>query len=204
MFSHERRASRRALLPLIIMASVFVLPTYRSCSDEPLHSPAHFAASDLGSAMWIAPSFLVAGLLALLTLRALRRKEVDLTTRRLGLVAIGALALCTAATNTLILWPLEGADVLVLSVMTAVMAGAVVLIRRARGKPGWQIWEHLLAAFALVVAVSGPAVFLGQEVFFGSGKYLGPGAYLEVVAVAGLLLVTLSAVVTRRLGPRLA
>ena len=193
MFSHERRASRRALLPLIIMASVFVLPTYRSCSDEPLHSPAHFAASDLGSAMWIAPSFLVAGLLALLTVRALRRKEVDLTTRRLGLGAVGVLALCTFATNTLMLWPLERADVLALSVMTAVMAGAVALLRRARGKPGWQIWEHLLAAFALVVAVSGPAVFLGQEVLFGSGKHLGPGAYLYVGAGLVLLFLTLGA-----------
>ncbi|MDP1922111.1 MAG: hypothetical protein Q8L14_38080 [Myxococcales bacterium] len=193
MFSHERRASRRALLPLIIMASVFVLPTYRSCSDEPLHSPAHFAASDLPSALWVAPSFLVAGVLALLTLRALRRKEVDLTTRRLGLVAIGALALCTAATNTLMLWPLERADVLALSVMTVVMAGAVLLIRRARGAPGWQIWEHLLGAFALVVAVSGPAVFLGHEVFFGSGKFLGPGAYLYVGAALVLLVLMLGA-----------
>ncbi|MDP3233586.1 MAG: hypothetical protein Q8S33_38295 [Myxococcales bacterium] len=193
MFSHERRASRRALLPLIIMASVFVLPTYRSCSDEPLHSPAHFAASDLSSAMWVAPSFLVAGLLALLTLRALRRKEVDLTTRRLGLVAIGALAVCSATTNTLMLWPLERADVLALSVMTAVMAGAVLLIRRARGAPGWRIWEHLLAAFALVVAVSGPAVFLGHEVFFGSGKLLGPGGYLYVGAALVLLFLMLGA-----------
>lgn len=200
MFSHERRATKRALLPLIIMASVFVLPTYRSCSDEPLHSPAHFAASDLPSALWIAPSFLVAGLLALLTLRALRRKEVDLTTRRLGLLGVGVLALCTAATNTLMLWPLEGNDLLALSVMTTVFGAAVLLLRRARGTPGWSIWEHLLAAFALVVAVSGPAIFLGEEVLFGSGHSVGPGGYLYVGSVVALLPLTLTAALSRRRG----
>lgn len=177
---------------MIIMASVFVLPTYRSCSDSPLHSPAHFAADDLASAAWIAPSFFVAGLLALLTLRALRRKEVDLTSRRLGLVAIGALASCSAVTNTLLLWPLEGTELLAVPVMATFFGGAALLMRRARGKPGWRIWEHLLGAFALVVAVSGPAVFLAQELLFGSGTFVGPGAFLYVGAVVALLLVTLT------------
>lgn len=195
MFERERRASRRALLPLVVMASVFVLPTYRSCSDEPLRSPAHFAMSDAVSAAWVAPTFLVAGVLALLTFRALRRKEVDLTSRRLALLSITGLALTSLGgvvltselTNSP--WPY--------ALVAVVLAGGVLLLRRARGRPGWQVWERLLAAFSLLAAASGPAVVLTGELAFGNRNNVGPGGWLYVGASAVLLLLTTAAVLAQ-------
>ena len=194
MTTRERLASKRALLPLALMAAVFILPTYRACSDDPLQSPAHFALGDLGSALWIAPSFLVAGLLAFLTARALRKKEVDLTTRRLGLMGLGALGLSALGTALVSLWPMDGMHWVHLAALLGVLTGAGLLVRRARGRPGWQIWEHLLGAFGLTAAVSGPAVFLGAELFFGSRTALGPGAYVYLGSLAALLALTFGAV----------
>lgn len=192
MFENERRASTRALLPLIVMASVFVLPTYRACSDEPLHSPAHFAAGDALATAWVAPSFLVAGLLAFLTFRALRKREVDRTTRRLGLLSIAGLALTSLGgvvlTSELINspWPYV--------FLALALPAAVLVLRRARGRPGFQVWERLLAAFSLVAAASGPAVVLAGELLFSDRRHVGPGAWLYVGALASLLLITLGAV----------
>ncbi|MBL8922744.1 MAG: hypothetical protein JNJ54_28100 [Myxococcaceae bacterium] len=177
------------------MASVFVLPTYRACSDEPLHSPAHFV-SDPVAAAWIAPSFLVAGFLAFLTARALRKKEVDLTTRRLGLLVVAGLAastllgsfVTTSLTNSP--WPF--------AFVGAAVAGAVLVLRRARGRPGFKVWEHLLAAFAVVVATAGPALVLGGELLFGNRALVGPGGWLYVGALAALLPITLGAVAASR------
>jgi hypothetical protein len=187
VFKNERRASKRALLPLIIMASVFVLPSYRSCSEGPLHSPAHFAMDDVGSAAWIAPPFLVAALLAILTARALKKREVDLTTRRLGLFAVMALAVSSLTTAVFSLRVLDSVKTAPFVVVAAgAIGGAVLLMRRAKGRPGFQIWEHVLAAFALVVATAGPALLFGGELFFGNHALLGPGAWLYVGALAAL------------------
>lgn len=192
MFANERRASRRALLPLLVMASVFVLPTYRACSDEPLQSPAQFAADDALTALWVAPSFLVAGFLAFLTFRALRRKEVDLTTRRLGLVSIAGVAL-TSLGGLVLTTELLNSPWPIALVAVALAAGAL-LLRRARGRPGFQVWERLLAAFSLVAATSGPALVLSGALLFDERNHVGPGAWLFVGAAAALLFVTLGAV----------
>lgn len=198
MFKNERRASRRALLPLLIMASVFVLPTYRACSEDPMQSPAQFAVGDVGAAFWIAPSFLVAGLLAFLTARALKKKEVDVTTRRLGLLAVAVLAVSNLVTVIYSGVVLDSTKVAGLLVVPGAVALAALLMRRARGRPGFQIWEHLLAAFALVVATAGPALVLSGELLFGNHALVGPGAWLYVGALAVLLPVTLGAVATSR------
>ena len=176
------------------MALVFVLPTFRACSEDPLHSPAHFATSDLLSAAWIAPPFLIAGLLALLTARALRRKEVDRTTRRIGLVAVAGLGLSALVTGGLYLWPLDGMKGFALGGLVAALGIAGAMVRNARGRQPWMIWDHLLGAFAIIAAVSGPGAFLAGELLFGSRSLLGPGAYLYLGSIVMLIGVSMRAV----------
>jgi hypothetical protein len=194
MFKRDRQASKRALFPLVVLASVFVLPTYRACGEEPFHSPAHFAWGDVPMmASWIAPLFLVAGVLALLTVRALRVGEVDRTTRRLGLASLAVMAASTSvgavAMNELSRswWPF--------AVVAASLAGAFVVVRGGRGKPAWRIWERIVAGFSFLALASGPVLVLGGEVLFGNRTHVAVGAWLALGAVASLAFVSMGAVV---------
>ena len=184
------------MVPLGVIAAVFVLPTYASCGGE-LHSPAYYASDGLFPAVWIAPVFLFAGLFAALTALALRRGQVDRVSRRLGLAALAALALSTVGVGAFLAaesagsWPWFAAALLA-------TAAAAKLVRRARGMGPWQIWEHLLAAFAVLAAATCPAVMLGGELLSGSLKSLGPGAYLFLGALAALWAVLGTALVRAR------
>src|SRR5687768_8984802 len=84
--------SKASLFPLAVIGCVFLIPTYRACHDGEFHSPAHFASDNVMSALTIAPTFLFAALLAVLTARALLHRGVDRATRRVGLAALAAFA----------------------------------------------------------------------------------------------------------------
>jgi hypothetical protein len=193
----ERRGSKAAVVPLGLLAAVFFIPSYRGCADERFQSPAHFA-SDLGLAAWIVPVFLCAGLLALLTARALRRGEVDRFTRRTGLAAVAAFALSEVAIG--VAWTASSASEWPwLATWLGTSATAALLVRGARGLRPWQIWEHLLAGFTVLAAASGPAFFLGGELLRDKCD-LGPGGYVFDAALVALAGIAAVAVVRAHLG----
>lgn len=184
--SPHRRGSRAALLPLVVLATSFFVPAYRSCTDSPLQSPLQYAADGLPEALWVAPVFLVGGLLAALTAWALRRGAVGMRARRWALGAVALVALTNLAFGAPALagerdaWPwLAGA------VVAAVLAGAAV--RRGRGRGPFEVWNHLLAAFACAAAGSAPALVMASDLGLDGARHLGPGAYLFLAAVAALL-----------------
>ncbi|MBI3184847.1 MAG: hypothetical protein HYZ28_22135 [Myxococcales bacterium] len=180
----QRRGSKAALGPLTVMAAVFFVPTYRACSDSPLESPLEFAADGLLMAAWVVPVFLFAGVFAAFTAVSLRRGQVDLRARRLGLGALGLFALSTIGIGAAML--ADGGDWRWLAGALATCVAAGLLVRRARGRLPWQIWEHLLAAFAVLAAAAGPTVLLGGEMLAGSWVHLGPGAWLFIGAELAL------------------
>jgi hypothetical protein len=177
------RVSRRAFPALSTLAAVFVLPTYRACSGDPYDSPAHFAASNVGSALWIAPVFLAAFAFALLSVRVLARGAVDLRSRRLGLAALGAVA------GSLLLGSALEPVQLVFA-LPALVAGTVML-RQGRGRSPWEVWEHVLGSYALLTLGSFPSVILIGDAFTAP-DHLGPGAYVYLGGLAALLGVTLT------------
>lgn len=188
----ERRGAKASVWPLSFIAAVFVLPTYSSCS-EGLVSPAAYASRDWYSSSWVVPVFACAAVLALLTARALRRGEVDLGTRRLGLVAVTAFAMATVgfaisvAARHSFEWPW-------LAAATVATTLAAVLVRQARGMSPWRIWERLLAAYVLIATVTGPTVLLGGDAIKLRFSNFGPGAYLylaSLLALCGILASTL-------------
>jgi hypothetical protein len=178
------RVSRRAFPALSTLAAVFILPTYRACStDVSYSSPAHFASESVASAVWIAPIFLVALALAVLSVKALASGEVDRTTRRLGLAALGALV-----ASMFVGVAMELSQVL-FAVPALLVGGA--MLRHARGRPAWEIWEHLLAVYAILTVGTFPSVVLISDAFT-SRDNLGPGAYVYLAALVALLAVTLT------------
>ncbi len=150
MKPQPRRHARVALVPLSVIAAVFVLPTYRSCATAPFESPASFATGSVFGALWIAPVFLAAAFFAVLTARALISREVDRRARRLGLGALAVVGLTSITSSTIMLGDQNWVDLVLLCGSMAAALGAAALVRRARGRTPWEIWEHLLAAFAVV------------------------------------------------------
>ena len=86
-------------------------------------------------------------------------------------------------------WPWFAASVLG-------VGAAALLVRRARGQDPWRIWSHLVAAFAVMAAASGPSIFLATEgVTHPTSVYWGGWLYLASLAA---LLVLAAVTVTRR------
>jgi hypothetical protein len=178
------RGSRRAFPPLAVMAAAFFLPSYRACLDDPARSAAQFATDGVFEAFWITPVFAVAAAFAVLTALALRAGDVSRATRRLGLAALAALSATTLTFGGIVTagqvneWPWLAAGV-------ASTTLAIALVRRARGRAPFQIWEHLLAAFTVLAMGTAPAIFLGGALLSG-GASLAFGGYLFVLAHAAL------------------
>jgi hypothetical protein len=188
------RVSRRSLPALSTLAAVFVLPTYRDCTGEPLHTPAYYAADP--KFFWaVAPVFFIAVLLAALTVRALARNEVDRRGRKMALAGLGVLAVTMALPvvmlETSVGWALTAA---------AAITAAVALVRRGRGRPAWEIWERLLGAFGLVALATFPSYVLIGDLVEGSTDSFGPGAWVYLASLGGLLVLTLLPRLQRR-GP---
>jgi hypothetical protein len=179
------RVSRRALPALSTLAAVFVLPTYRDCAGEPLHTPAYYASSPAFFPA-VAPVFFIAVVLAVLTVRVLARNEVDRSARRLALGAVGALAVTTVLPPLL----LDGSAWTVVTAAVALTC-AVALVRSARGKPQWEIWERLLGAFSLVALATLPSEVLLGDLVQGTTVCFGPGAWVYLASLSALLALTL-------------
>lgn len=187
--STDSGSSRRSLLPLAAMALAFFVPTYRTCSDAPFHAPAHYAGEGLAQAAWISPVYLFAAVFAVLTAVALRQGQVSRALRRLGLAALAAFASVTAGLNAVLVGSGEGDwPWLVAALVTALAAAA--LVRRARGHGPWQIWEHLVGAYAVLAMGTAPAIFLAGDLARGAthstvGAFLFVGAHLALTVLIG-------------------
>lgn len=191
--SASQATSRRAVPPLVLIAAVFFLPTFRRCDDLGFERPLDYV--DGGSAFRIVPVFGGAALMALLTVRAFVRREVTSGTRRLALAGLMLVALAdigaglvTAANEN---WAvaLPGA---------AAVTAAAWVIRHGRGQPPWRIWEHLLCAFALLAAAAGPTAFLVYTATNSGVDDFGIGAYGYLLSIATLLLITSGAARSNR------
>lgn len=186
--SASQTTSRRAVPPLALIVSVLFLPTFRRCNEFGFERPTEIL-DPAGIALWIAPVFGGAALMAVLTVRALLRREVDLTTRRMALALIAGVALVEVGTTAGAIISASGDWMLTASGVAAV-AGAVWMIRRGRGQPPWRIWEHLLCAFALLAAGAPMTAFLVWTAATDGVDDFGIGAYVYLLAIAALLWVT--------------
>ena len=184
------RSARLAAVPLWVMAAAFVLPAYRAC--EAPFSPAEYATHSAFSFAWVTPPFLFAAVFAVLTAVALQRRAATQQVRRLGLLAVGAMAALTLTVSSI--WAIaETHEWPWFLASAAGVAGAALLIRRGRGREPWHIWQHLVAAFAVLAATSGPSVFLAVEgvarpsnVYWGGWLYLGALVSLLVLSAVNL------------------
>jgi hypothetical protein len=189
----DPRGSKRALIPLWLMALAFFMPSYRGCSDEHFQSAAHFVAGDFQAALWVTPVFLFALAFAGMTMAALRRGVPSRALRFAGLGSVGAFAMSSIATATLV--GLDGGSFepgwLIAGTVSAALA--VWLVRTAKGRAPWQMWERLLAAFAVLAAATFPTIYLGGSVLQGVsleawGAWTFIGAQLALWSVLGLAL----------------
>lgn len=173
--------------PLMAIVSVLVLPTYRACSDDKMESAAEYAAHNATNAFWVLPVFVCAAVLALLTFRAARRKELDVGTRRMGLLSVGLFGGALVAAHA-VEWVL-------LASAAVAFGAAVALTRSARGLKPWQIWEHQLGAYTLLAAATGPTIFLSSDLIRGGFDHLGVGAYVFLAAQLALWVILTPAIV---------
>ena len=195
----DRRITRRTVIPLTVVAGAFFLPAYRGCRDSGFQAPLEYADSFSGAAI-IGAVFLAAGILALLSARALLRGEMDPRTRRMGLLTVLGLVL-----SDLVMAPIFVATGGSRDWLFAVPAGigalsALLAIRRARGQPPWKEWDCLLFAFGLAAAGTFPSAFLTLTLIAGPREDLAYGAYVFVAAQLATLASTLPAVVRDRSG----
>jgi hypothetical protein len=176
--------SKASLFPLTVLAAVFFIPSYSYCGHAP-KSPLGYASEGWLSVAWIVPVFACAAALALLTLRVLARGEPDRASRRLALGSVALFVVAQVIIGAGI--TLDSSREWNLLVFPAIaMFGAAALIRSARGKRPWQIWERVLAAFALMVPTTGPAFYLGGSLLLERGAGLAIGGYLFDAAVLAL------------------
>jgi hypothetical protein len=180
------RVTRRAFPALSTLAAVFVLPTYRDCGTDPARAPMEYAASPAAFPL-VAPVFLIALVLAALCVRALARNEVDRTTRKLGL---GALVMLVA--SELYTVAAQDGGLVYLLPMVPAIGLATVLVRTARGKSPWVVWEHLLGAFGLLSLATFPSIVLLGDLFGWRTNNLAAGAWVYFAALFALLAVTLT------------
>jgi hypothetical protein len=183
---HATRVTRRAFPALSTLAAVFVLPTYRDCGHDPALAPMDYAAEARFFPL-VAPVFLIALIFAVLSVRALAKNEVDRTTRKLGLLSLGALALSLVYT----FFAQEGEWSFALPVLPAA-ALAMLLVRSARGKTPWVIWEHLIGAFGVLALATFPSFVLIGDLVQWHTDNLAAGAWVYYAALTGLLVVTLT------------
>lgn len=192
------KGTKTTFLSLVVMVTAFFVPAARDCADSPFHSPAEYAVMDPVMFAWVAPVFLAAAVMALLTVRVLAARSVERGVRRGALATVAALGLLNVGATSVFLAVDSFPDgwMLPLAAVGVVLAGA--LIRNARGKGPLAIWDHLVAAFACTAVTSGPAAFLGVSMMSGQTSNLATGAYLFVGATVLLFATSL----VRALRPR--
>jgi hypothetical protein len=185
--TQPHRHARFALLPLSVIAAVFVLPSFDECGKP--ESMAHFAADGVLMAFWLVPVFFVAALLVVLTVHALAARQVSLAARRVALMGLAVLALSSVVLDVILFSDAQWSKLLWVlpSMLTAVLAMRV--IRRGRGKTPWEIWSHLLGAYALLAAGASPGVGFTEKLVAHAGESLEYGAYLYLFAVPVLGLI---------------
>ncbi len=176
------RGTKTTFVSLVVMVAAFFVPALRSCSDEPFQAPAAFAFENATLFSWIVPVFFAAAVMALLTVRVMAARAVERGVRRGALVTVAALALLNTGATAVFLASDSFPDGWMLALAVLGGAGAAAMVRRARGRHSLAIWDHLVAAFGLTAATSGPASYLGSSMLLGHTHNLASGAYLFVGA----------------------
>lgn len=171
---------------LWLIGVTLFLPSVRGCHE--MQSPAQLMAEDpLRNVFWLSP-FLVAELLAILTLIPLLKK-VEPSWRIWGLSlatvipAFGSPAfflVIVEREKPLFQWYAAGAALSVGLALALIVSGA--------RKRGWPRHVHLLAAFTSLTL---PLATFAAQIFIMDGpKAVSIGAYTFVAATAGLTLLT--------------
>jgi hypothetical protein len=166
--------------PQLGLALVFVLPTYRECSEP--KAPVEFAAEDVGAALLVVPPFALALLLAVVTLLARMQRRPPWTVAS----TVVALVLSLHAAGVLVVSALAVAEsgwssvVLVALLAAAVLACVVRALRRA----AWTRWAWLARGHAVMVSPLA-VLFFGFAFLEDKGGLVG--AYVGVLACAVLL-----------------
>jgi len=195
--SIARRASVRSVLPLWTLAAAFLLPAAKDCSEP--KSPLHFASENVGMASWIAPPFIAAFALGVITLAAivLRRSP-----RRASFVASFLLMVaCLAPAPAYLLATTDGHPFTSTSgwdyacllgyAATLFLASAWLLL--ATRKRGWMAWHGVLGALAWMALPVGAILTMSA---FSDGL-LVPGAIAYSAALFALLGIRTLALVSR-------
>jgi hypothetical protein len=167
------------------MALAFVLPAVQSCKDE-AESALDVSLHESSMAAWVAPPYLVALVLAGVTVAAIAQRRSPgkaWAWLSAGLLGTGVLTSLTVPWQMAI----EASELRVQTVLPIVaLLGAAALciawIAAALRKRGWARWYGLLGAHALLAAPLG--VFLAS---FGMGDELRIGGYAYLAALSALV-----------------
>jgi hypothetical protein len=191
-----RRTAAYSAVPLAVMALAFVLPTVQACHDDPTQSALDVALEDgARKAPWVAPPYLAALVLAVVTIVALRRRRSP--GKAWAYLSAGLLA-TGVATSLTVPWQMaveatEAQASVVLPILAMVGAAGLcaVWIVRALRKGGWARWSGLLGAHALLAAPLGILLGMlagGDELRVGAYVYVGALSALVTIRVAGRVL----------------
>lgn len=193
MDNRSRATAAAATTPLAILAITFFLPFVRSCNAT--LSPLQHITQDSEhwwTALWIAPPFAAAALLAAVTAVALlRRRAPGRASWVIGLAGIATAAVGAACYATMILHDARdqpGHAFLWLALPVGALAAGAAPLFFARRRAPWTRWMHLVASFTALASphcmwVVGHLFDAHPTESIGSGGWL----YLSsIVALAGI------------------
>ena len=194
-----RRASARSVPPLVIMALAFVLPLVKGCDH--VESALEESTDYFLAASILVPSYVVAAILATITVIALMRRrtpdgsELTLST---GAISLGlaspivgmfreAVTSAPTAEPTDLAHPINLWSIYALWWVALLAAGPAggVWLYAARRRQGWVRWHGIIGALLWMSAPIATWIGIGvvQEGTLYSGGALFLGAWLAILVV---------------------